>query len=281
MNSLKTNFRLMVVAVLVQLVLALAPQNLMAQTVSVAPGDLSFGIPTGTPPPLTTTDLVTVSVTGTGQATLSDFAISGGQYAGDFTVNGNTCLTPQTAPTTCQVGVQFTSTQAAGVLETATLTFNSSTQTAPISVPLNGAFGAIKLFGPININPSLISGVTWTQNPPTAGYTVQGTNVNLSCPGSPTAVLSSTPDGLSNVFQDNTITVANTISNATVPTTNVCYGGDTNFQGYTGFPTGTTNCFQPSYESAAAGFIGQDPDLAARPGGDLWRRPAEPAERNC
>jgi hypothetical protein len=261
MNSLKTNFRLMVVAVLMLLVLALAPQNLMAQTVSVAPGDLSFGIPTGTPLPLTTTDLVTVSVTGTGQATLSDFAISGGQYAGDFTVNGNTCLTPQTAPTTCQVGVQFTSTQAAGVLETATLTFSSSTQTAPISVPLNGAFGAIKLFGPININPSLISGVTWTQNPPTAGYTVQGTNVNLSCPGTPTAVLSSTPDGLSNVFQDNTITVANTINNATVPTTNVCYGGDTNFQGYTGFPTGTTNCFEPSYESAAAGLIGQDPDL--------------------
>jgi hypothetical protein len=261
MNSLKTNFRLMVVAVLMLLVLALAPQNLMAQTVSVAPGDLSFGIPTGTPAPLTTTDLVTVSVTGTGQATLSNFAISGGQYAGDFTLNGNTCLTPQTAPTTCQVGVQFTSTQAAGVLETATLTFSSSTQTAPISVPLNGAYGAIKLFGPININPSLISGVTWTQNPPTAGYTVQGTNVNLSCPGTPTAVLSSTPDGLSNVFQDNTITVANTINNATVPTTNVCYGGDTNFQGYTGFPTGTTNCFEPSYESAAAGFIGQDPDL--------------------
>jgi hypothetical protein len=261
MNSLKTNFRLMVVAVLMLLVLALAPQNLMAQTVSVAPGDLSFGIPTGTPAPLTTTDLVTVSVTGTGQATLSNFAISGGQYAGDFTLNGNTCLTPQTAPTTCQVGVQFTSTQAAGVLETATLTFSSSTQTAPISVPLNGAYGAIKLFGPININPSLISGVTWTQNPPSAGYTVQGTNVNLSCPGTPTAVLSSTPDGLSNVFQDNTITVANTINNATVPTTNVCYGGDTNFQGYTGFPTGTTNCFEPSYESAAAGFIGQDPDL--------------------
>jgi hypothetical protein len=261
MNSLKTNFRLRVVAVLILLVLALAPQNLLAQTVSVAPGDLSFGIPTGTPPPLTTTDLVTVSVTGTGQATLSNFAISGGQYAGDFTLNGNTCLTPQTAPTTCQVGVQFTSTQAAGVLETATLTFSSSTQTAPISVPLNGAYGAIKLFGPININPSLISGVTWTQNPPTAGYTVQGTNVNLSCPGTPTAVLSSTPDGLSNVFQDNTITVANTINNATVPTTNVCYGGDTNFQGYTGFPTGTTNCFEPSYESAAAGFIGQDPDL--------------------
>jgi hypothetical protein len=261
MNSLKTNFRLRVVAVLILLVLALAPQNLLAQTVSVAPGDLSFGIPTGTPPPLTTTDLVTVSVTGTGQATLSNFAISGGQYAGDFTLNGNTCLTPQTAPTTCQVGVQFTSTQAAGVLETATLTFSSSTQTAPISVPLNGAYGAIKLFGPININPSLISGVTWTQNPPSAGYTVQGTNVNLSCPGTPTAVLSSTPDGLSNVFQDNTITVANTINNATVPTTNVCYGGDTNFQGYTGFPTGTTNCFEPSYESAAAGFIGQDPDL--------------------
>src|SRR5580700_9026343 len=231
----RVNFRRMVCFVLLFFALAIANQVSVAQTVSVSPGDLSFGIPTGTPAPLTSTDLITVNVTGTGQATLSNFGIAG-QNSVDFTFNGNTCLTQQTAPTTCQVGVQFTSTKPAGTLETATLSFSSSTQTAPITVPLNGAYGAIKLFGSININPSLISGVTWTQNPPTAGYTVQGTNVNLSCPGSPTAVLSSTPDGLSNVFQDNTITVANTINNATVPTTNVCYGGDTNFQGYTGFP---------------------------------------------
>ena len=212
---------------------------------------------------MTSTQTVTVSVTGSGQATLSNFSIAGGANAADFTITGNTCLTTQTAPTTCQVSVQFTSTQAAGVLETATLSFTSSTQTAALTVPLNGAYGAIELFSSIDINPSLISGTTWTQNPPSAGYSVQSTTVNLTCPTSGvTATLSSTPDGASNVFQDNTLQVANTINGATTTTTNVCFGGDTNFQGFTGFPAGTTNCFQQSYESAAAGFLGQDPELA-------------------
>jgi hypothetical protein len=231
--------------------------------VSVSPGELSFGIPTGTPAPLTSTQPLTVSVTGSGQATLSNFSIAGGSFAGDFTIAGNTCLATQTAPTTCQISVQFTSTQAAGVLETATLSFTSSTQGGALTVPLNGAYGAIELFSSIDINPSLISGTSWTQNPPYAGYSVQSTTVNLTCPASGvTATLSSTPDGVSNVFQDNTLQVANTINGATTTTTNVCYGGDTNFQGFTGFPAGTSNCFQSSYESAAAGFLGQDPELA-------------------
>src|ERR1700730_4279616 len=125
-------------------------------SVSVSPGELSFGIPTGTPTPLTSTQTVTVSVTGSGQATLSGFSITGGSYAGDFTITGNTCQSTQTAPTTCQVSVQFTSTQAAGVLETATLSFSSSTQAGALTVPLNGAYGAIELFSAIDINPSLI-----------------------------------------------------------------------------------------------------------------------------
>jgi hypothetical protein len=204
-----------------------------------------------------------VTVTGSGQATLSDFSVTGGTYAGDFTIAGNTCLTAQTAPTTCQVSVQFTSTQAAGVLETATLSFTSSTQTAPVTVPLNGAYGAIELFSAIDINPSLINYVTWTQIPPYAGYSVLSTTVNLTCPASGvTATLSSTPDGLSNVFQDNTLQVANTVNSVTTTTANVCYGGDSNFQGFTGFPAGTTNCFLPSYENAVLGFLGQDPELA-------------------
>jgi hypothetical protein len=241
-----------------------APEPDPVTSVSVSPGELSFGIPTGTPTPLTSTQPVTVSITGSGQATLSNFAVTGGAYAGDFTIAGNTCLTTQTAPTTCQVSVQFTSTQAAGVLETATLSFNSSTQAAALTVPLNGGYGAIELFSAIDINPSLINFITWTQSPPYAGYSVQSNTVNLTCPAAGvTAVLSSTPDGLSNVFQDNTLQVANTINSATTTTTNVCYGGDPNFQGFTGFPAGTTNCFQPSYENAAAGFLGQDPDLAA------------------
>lgn len=240
-----------------------APEPDPVTSVSVSPGELSFGIPTGTPAPLTNTQPITVSITGSGQATLSNFAISGGAFAGDFTIAGNTCLTTQTAPTTCQVSVQFTSTQAAGVLETAALNFTSSTQTAALTVPLNGAYGAVQLFSAIDINPSLVSGTTWTQSPPSAGYSVQSNTVNLTCPASGvTAILSSTPDGLSNVFQDNTLQVADTINGATTTTANVCYGGDTNFQGFTGFPAGTTNCFQQSYEGAVTGFLGQDPDLA-------------------
>jgi hypothetical protein len=240
------------------------PVTNSSSSVAVSPGELSFGIPTGTPAPLASTLPVTVTITGSGQVTLSSFAITGGAYAGDFTIAGNTCASTQTAPTTCQISVQFTSTQAAGVLETATLSFASSTQESAVTVPLNGAYGAIQLFSSININPSLISGVTWTQNPPSAGYSVQSDTVNLTCPASGvTATLSSTPDGLSNVFQDNTLQVANTVNSATTTTTNVCYGGDTNFQGFTGFPAGTSNCFLQSYENAAAGFLGQDPELAA------------------
>jgi hypothetical protein len=261
----EANIRRIFLFVLFSLGLAVAPATSLAQTVSVSPSDLSFGIPTGTPPPLATTDMVTVNLTGTGQATLSGFAITGGPYAGDFTFNGNTCATPQTAPTTCQIGIQFTSTQPAGVLETATLSFTSSTQNAPFTVPLNGAYGAIKLFGPIDINPSLISYVTWLQNPPTTGYNVQTTNLNLSCPAGVTATLSSTPDGSGNVFQDNTIQFVNTVGSASTTTTDVCTGGDTNFDGFTGFPAGASNCFQASYESGSPNYVGQNPDLATYP----------------
>lgn len=241
---------------------AVPPDN--APSVSVSPGELSFGIPTGTPAPLSSTQPVTVTVTGSGQATLGNFSIAGGAFAGDFTIAGNTCLATLTAPTTCQIGVQFTSTQVAGVLETATLSFTSSTQGTAVTVPLNGAYGAVALFSSIDINPSLISGTSWIQNPPSAGYSVQSNTVNLTCPASGvTATLSSTPDGLSNVFQDNTLQVANTINGATTTTTNVCYGGDPNFLGFTGFPTGTSNCFQQPYENGVLNFLGQDPDLAS------------------
>jgi hypothetical protein len=269
MRSPLANFRPFL-SVILFLAAAMASQTSLAQTVSVSPGDLSFGIPTGTPAPLSSTELITVNVTGTGQATLSGFSISGNS-ASDFIFNGNTCTTPQTAPTTCTIGVQFTSTQPAGVLETATLSFTSSTQQLPVTVPLNGAYGAIKLFDSININPSLINYITWQQNPPTAGYNVQSANLNLSCPGTVTATLSSTPDGLGKVFQDNTIAFSNTINGVTTTTTNICTGGDTGFDGYTGFPAGSTNCFVSAYEGAASNYLGQNPDLATYPlsGGSL------------
>ncbi len=265
MKSPITCLRLMFVFALILFVLGLAPQYSLAQTVAVSPQDLSFAIPTiGTPPPLPATSLIQVTISGTGTYTLSGFTITPITLPADFVINGNGCpTTPQaiTGTAYCYIGVQFTSKQAAGVLETATLSFQYSTTTIPgpttINVPLNGAYGAIKLFGPVDVNLSLFSGVTW---PTSAGNSVGMANVNLSCGPSPTAVLSSTPDGSSNVFQDNTIQVTNTIIGDPTTTTNVCYGGDTNFEEFTGFPTGTTNCFQPAYESAAAGFIGDNPD---------------------
>ena len=91
---------------------------------------------------------------------------------------------------------------------------------------------------------------------------MQGTNINLSCPAEATAILSSTPDGSGNVFQDNTMQFADTVGASTTTTANVCTGGDPNFLGYTGFPVGSTNCFQAPYENAAQNYLGQNPDLA-------------------
>lgn len=263
MRPFAAHFRLISLAVFL-LLIVVAPHILAAQTVSITPIDLSFGIPTGSQP-RTATQVVTVNIAGAGSVSLSNFAITGGQYAGDFSFNGNACTTPQTAPATCTIGVQFNSQNAAGVLETATLSFTSSTQAGAITVPLNGAYGAIELLGAFNINLSLFSGVTWAQNPPYAGQTVQSANINLSCPAATTAALSSTPDGSGNLFQDNTMQFMDTVGTSTTTTTDVCTGGDPNFQGFTGFPAGATNCFQPSYEGAVTNYVGQSPDLATYP----------------
>ncbi|MGB8580644.1 MAG: hypothetical protein WCD47_07460 [Candidatus Sulfotelmatobacter sp.] len=271
MRSFKANFRLLAfVAPL--LAFAIAPQDSRAQTVSVSPGDLSYGVPTQTPFPTTglplasAPDSVTVIISGSGPVTFSGTTVGApGSNPGDFVVDGNSCTGTIASPSTCQVTLHFNASLApASTLETATLTVNFTIGSSPgrLTVPMNGAYGAIKLFSALDINPSLFPGVTW---PNSAGNPVNTVPVNLSCPANPTAVLSSTPDGSGNVFQDNTIQIADTIAGSTLTTSNVCYGGDTNFQGFTGFPAGTSNCFQQSYESAASGFLGQNPDLAGVP----------------
>ncbi|HEY2456145.1 MAG TPA: hypothetical protein VGI13_02500 [Candidatus Acidoferrum sp.] len=244
-----------------------------AQTVTVSPTDLSFGVPTGTPSPFqSAADSVTVNITGEGTVSFTGANTSGANPA-DFKITGNACTGTLTAPTTCQVSVTFTSSKApATTLETATLNIFYG-DGATISVPMNGGFGAIKLFSSINVNDSLFSGVTW---PNSAGNPVKTTTINLLCPSNPTALLSSTPGTTSvivndvqqnvygNVFQDNTLEVQNTPAKGqTATTTNVCYGGDPNFEGFTGFPSGTSNCFQQAYEGAVTGFVGQNPDLAS------------------
>jgi uncharacterized repeat protein (TIGR01451 family) len=234
-----------------------------AQTLTVSPTDLSFGVPTGTSPAVSAPQTVTVNIQGQGTVKFAGASTTNG----DFAINGNSCTGTLTAPTTCQVSVVFTSTQPAGTLETATLTISSNASPTTLSVPLNGALGAIEFFGALNINPSLFNGVTWPNSP---GNPVSSNTVSLACAaGAPIhATLSSTPDGLSQVFQDNTIRIINTPSMGTTTTTlNVCKGGDTNFEGFTGFPSGTTNCFQSAYENAASSYIGQNPDLATVPNG--------------
>jgi hypothetical protein len=280
MKTLATNLRLIACSVLIPLALGFASQASLAQsvTVSVSPGDLSFGVPTlnpfpTTPPaPISAPDSVTVNITGTGTVTFAGAAIGApGANLADFVIEENSCIGTITSPSTCQVTLHFSASLApATTLETATLAINSGA--GNLSVPLNGAYGAIKFFGPLNINPSLFSFTTWTQIPPFGGEPVRTNTVNLSCPAGATAVLSSTPDGLSNVFQDNTIQFANTINNVTTTTTNVCTGGDPNFSGFTGFPAGSSNCFQPAYENAVTNYlnppgVGQNPDLTGFPFG--------------
>ena len=269
MKSSKNSSHLIASLVLVLLALGFAPQALLSQSVSVSPGDLSFGVPTGTTPASSAPDSVTVNITGSGTVMFTSVTVGApGTKPADFVIEGNSCTGTITSPSTCQVTLQFNASLTAGSLETATLAINSSA--GSLIVPLNGAYGAIKLFGPLNINPSLFSFTTWLQIPPTAGETVRSQPINLSCPAGATAVLSSTPDGLSNVFQDNTIQFVNTVGSTTTTTTNVCTGGDTNFDGYTGFPAGSSNCFQPAYEGAAVNYllptgVGQNPDLAVYP----------------
>jgi hypothetical protein len=231
-------------------------------TLTVSPTDLSFGVPTGSSPAVSAPQTVTVNITGQGTVTFSGASTNNS----DFAVNGNSCTGTFTAPTTCQVSVVFTAALAPQTkLETATLSIASSASPATLSVPMNGAFGAIELFGALNINPSLFNGVTWLNNPPTAGNPVSTNTVTIACtPGVPiVAKLSSTPDGLNSLFQDNTMRFIDTPSGGSAKnTSNVCLGGDPNFVGFTGFPAGTTNCFQAAYEHAAVGYLGQNPDLA-------------------
>ena len=201
MKSLDTSFRLMSFVALVLLVLACAPQDSLAQTVSVSPASLSFGIPAATPPPVTAPTsapgVVTVNVVpGSGSVTISSVAVS---PSSPFTVTGTSCLTPSsqpitfTSPTTCEVSVTLTTSSTALVTDTLVI----SNTAGALSVPLSGAYGAIKLFDETSV-ASTTSLVTGTN--PYGLYTIATTELNLSCGATPTAKLSNTPDGLGNVL---------------------------------------------------------------------------------
>ena len=230
----------------------LAEASVAIPTVSASPGSLSFGVPVGS---TTSTPLpVTLTFGGTGSDTVNSIFITG-TNAGDF-AQTNTCGTlPQTftAPASCKITVTFA--PSISTLEFAVLVIDHANSDSGLTVNLTGATGAIRLFDPLNINPSLFSGTSWP------GQAVASVNVTLSCPfePGPTGTLSSSPDGTGFVFQDNYIRVTN-LSTESAPQ-NVCTGGDPNVVGISG-----TNCFQLPYEGAVTDFAGQDPDVATSTG---------------
>jgi uncharacterized repeat protein (TIGR01451 family) len=217
------DLRVVVVCLCLLCALLVSGNVTLAQVVSVAPPSLAFGVPTGSVPPQSAEQLFTISVTGTGSATLSGFSNNSnitGTNAADFNISSHSCADPITitAPGSCTVGVTFTASVLTGTLESASLSFHNGDGT--IIMPLSGAFGAIKLFDEVDVNPSNPNASV--QNPVIYG----SKTVNLSCPSEPTAVLSNTPDGVGAVLEDNYIVlkVNGSLVDTGAPAGNVCPG---------------------------------------------------------
>ncbi len=259
-------------------VVLLGSQSARSQTVTFSPVNLSFGVPTGTtavapdPYPASAPESVTVNIFGASTSTPVSFGATTvtGSNLSDFIVSGDSCTGQTfTAAAFCQVAVYFNaSKEPSTTLETATLTITPST--GNLVVPLSGAYGSIKLFGETNV--ATPPGSTSFTNL----YTIATDTLNLSCPASPTAALSGTPDGLGNVLVDNYLTLATgSFGSSLTPVTgiesnnppgNLCSGtgATSNSQGDNPY----FNCFTEAYESAALfnypeSIVGLDPDTFA------------------
>jgi hypothetical protein len=240
--------------------------------ISVSPNSLTFAIPTGTPgtPPSSSPEPVNINIT-SGSVTFNSVTVSGANAA-QFSVSANSCTGTLTAPASCQVAVVFSSSSSA--LQTATLTI-SATGFDAFVVNLSGAFGALKLYDGNTVQNS-VSTASFTNL-----YTIGGSNLSLSCPSNPTAVISGTPDGSGYVLTDNyillsingspvqTFLTANgfgTQANGAVPAFppgNVCFGSSAypdSFNGNT-YP----ECFTAAYRSDVNSLIGSTGDSIANP----------------
>lgn len=116
------------------------------------------------------------------------------------------------------------------------------------------AQNSVRLFGPVNVRSSQ-SNATY-QTP-----LVFNTNtLTLTCPATPTAVLSGTADGSGPLLVDNNLFVSS--AKVAVPE-NVCQG-DVDDDNNNGF----ANCYQPPYQNAvdAGSLTGLDLDTADYPG---------------
>jgi hypothetical protein len=227
-------------------------------TITVSPSTLSFGVPTGST--TSAQDTAVFSVTGSGSVILGTVNITGTNQS-DFVITSDACSGQTlTAPAACIVGVTFKG--AMTTLETAMLNFpNNLTESPGQTVALTGAFGAIKLFDPVYeavSNPNATPGTLLTFN---------RTTLALSCPSSPTATFSSSPDGSGYVFVDNFLALnfGNTSPGTSTGTltTNVCPGN-------LGNPSdgGQPDCFTSAYQgpAAAGDLTGMDPDTFTNPG---------------
>lgn len=119
-------------------------------------------------------------------------------------------------------------------------------------VPALSAQTSIQLFGPVNVRAS-VNGTTYD-----APNTFNSNTLNLTCPASPTAVLSSANGG--NVLVDNNIQVSTSSPSVTGPT-NVCAGGSSDSTSNGPSP----DCFTTTYQGAASAgqLTGQSPDSFA------------------
>ncbi len=265
MKAWKMNVRLVVLIAAVCCLAGVRTQTAQAQTVTTTPPNLSFGVPSvGS---VSIAQAVTISATGSGTATVSGITIGGGEGSnpGDFSQT-NTCTSPITAPGFCAINVTFTA--GATGLRSATLSFNYIVSVGggegmtTVNVPLTGAAGAIKLFGP---TLEAVSNPNATLSNP---FTYGSTTLNLSCPAENlTASFSSSPDGTGFVLEDNYLTLAVNGTAAPTgfnPTGNVCSGGPAdNNNG-----TLLNDCFTTNYQvPAGAGQLnGDDPDTYTNPG---------------
>lgn len=129
-----------------------------------------------------------------------------------------------------------------------------------VAVPAIIAQNSIHVFAPVNVQPSAS----------TTGYgasavAFNSSTLNLTCPDSPTGVLSSSANGAGNVLVDNLINLTVTSGTTVTGPTNVCVGGTSDST-----PDGTSqDCFNTNYQSPAGvgDLTNQDPDNFVSTGG--------------
>jgi hypothetical protein len=219
----------------------------LAQNVSTSPASLGFGVPNGS----TVSAPLSLTITVSGDAvTFSTFTVSDTTH---FAISSNTC-SPGPISGNCVVGVTFTPVTPG--LKSATLNFGTISAPAGFSVPLIGALGAINVLGETDVNPS---------GPGPFPVTYGSQTLSLSCPAGapPTGTLSSTPDGLGFILEDNYLVVAvngTPVPSGAAPAGNVCTGPDND-------GGNLLDCYSDPYRNAAsAGSLnGVNADSIASP----------------